>query len=70
MTTMAVTALLDGEAAALSRKMIELALAGDLAALKMCMDRLAPPRRDSLVAFALPKLTWRRGCGEGISGPC
>jgi hypothetical protein len=59
MTTMAVAALLEGEAAALSRKMIELALAGDLAALKMCMDRLAPPRRDSLVSFALHALRMR-----------
>jgi hypothetical protein len=59
-TTLAVEALLEGEYEALTRKAIELATAGDMQALKLCLDRLAPPRRDSLVAFPLPKLTSAR----------
>jgi hypothetical protein len=41
-TTLAVEALLDGEAETLTRKAIELAKAGDLAALRVCLDRIAP----------------------------
>jgi len=37
--------LLDGEAAALTRKAVELALAGDAMALRLCLDRIIPPRR-------------------------
>jgi hypothetical protein len=43
-TTLAIEALLEGEAEALTRKAIERALEGDMAALRLCMDRLAPPR--------------------------
>jgi hypothetical protein len=55
--TLAIEALLDGEAEALTRKAIELAKAGDMAALRLCMDRLAPPRKDRLVMFELPTIT-------------
>src|SRR5215204_4346329 len=39
-TTLAIEALLDGEAEALTRKAIELAKAGDLVALRLCLDRI------------------------------
>jgi hypothetical protein len=52
--TLAIEALLDGEAEALTRKAIELAKGGDMAALRLCLDRLAPPRKDRHVAFELP----------------
>ena len=55
--TLAIEKLLDGEAEALTRKAIELAKAGDMQALRLCMDRLAPPRRDSPVAFNLPEMS-------------
>src|SRR3981189_1247096 len=55
--TLAIEALLDGEAEALTRKSIELAKAGDMAALRLCMDRLAPPRKDRPVMFELPTIT-------------
>ena len=54
--TLAVEALLEGEAEALTRKAIERALEGDGQALRLCLDRLAPPRRDRPVSFALPPL--------------
>ena len=53
---MAIEALLDGEAEALTRKAIEKALAGDPQALRLCLDRIAPPRQDRPTPFALPKL--------------
>jgi hypothetical protein len=40
--TMAVQGLLDGEAEALTRKCVELAMDGDTTALRLCMERLAP----------------------------
>ena len=52
--TLAVEALLDGEAETLTRKAIELAKSGDLAALRVCLDRIAPPRKDRPVFFELP----------------
>ena len=54
--TLAVEALLEGEAEALTRKAIERALEGDGPALRLCLDRLAPPRRDRPVSFPLPPL--------------
>jgi hypothetical protein len=49
--------LLDGQAEALIRKVIELALAGDSAALKLCLERIIPARRDRPVDVEMPKLT-------------
>ena len=54
--TLAAEALLDGEAEALTRKAIELALAGDVTALRLCWDRIVPARKDRPVPFALPNL--------------
>ena len=54
--TMAIEALLEGEAEALTRKAIHQALAGDMVALRLCLERLAPPRKDRPVPFALPKM--------------
>src|SRR6478735_7525273 len=53
---LAMEALLDGEADKLTRKAVEMALAGDGAALRLCLDRLLPPRRDRPVNFSLPPL--------------
>ena len=55
-TTTAVEALLDGEAEGLTRKAVELAMAGDTTALKICLDRIAPARRDSPVQFDMPEM--------------
>jgi hypothetical protein len=54
--TLAAEALLDGEAEALTRKAIELAKAGDITALRLCLDRIVPVRKDRPVIFQLPKL--------------
>jgi hypothetical protein len=54
--TVAAEALLDGEAEALTRKAVELALEGDSTALRLCLDRILPPRRERPVAFRLPSL--------------
>jgi len=48
--------LLADDAEAIGRKAIEMAIAGDLAAIRLCMDRLAPVRKDEPVAFELPPI--------------
>ncbi|MCC6007757.1 MAG: hypothetical protein JJU40_08770 [Rhodobacteraceae bacterium] len=58
--TWAALALLDGEAEALTRKAVEMALGGDGAALRLCLDRIAPPRRDAPVHLHLPPMTTAR----------
>ena len=56
-TTLAVDALLDGAAEKLTRAAVDLALAGDTVALRLCLDRIAPVRKDRPVTFALPPIT-------------
>ena len=53
-TTLAMEALLEGEHEKLTRKAVDLALEGDTVALRMCLDRLAPPRKDAPISFELP----------------
>ncbi len=48
--------LLDDDAEKLTRKAIEMALGGDPTALRMCLDRIAPIRRDRPVVFDLPAI--------------
>jgi hypothetical protein len=54
--TLAAEALLDGEAEALTRKAISMALEGDPTALRICMERLLPPRKERAIQFSLPPL--------------
>lgn len=49
--TLAAQALLDGEADGLTRKAIEWAKDGDKIALKLCLERIIPPKRDRPVRF-------------------
>jgi hypothetical protein len=63
--TVAAEALLDGEADALTRKAIELALEGDTTALRLCLERiLPPPARIGPVHFPLPP----QGCSLDPAG--
>lgn len=54
--TMAAEALLDGQAEALTTKAVTMALEGDATALRLCLERVLPPRRDRPVMLALPAL--------------
>jgi len=55
--TQAVLSLLDGQAEALTQRAVQLALAGDSTALRLCLERLAPPRKDAPVSFTLPQIS-------------
>ena len=52
-STQALEAILDGEAEALTRRAIEMALEGDGPAMRMCLDRLMPVRKDRPITFTL-----------------
>jgi hypothetical protein len=52
--TIAAQTLLDGEAEALTRKAVELALEGNMAALRLCLERICPPRKERPVTVELP----------------
>jgi hypothetical protein len=54
--TIALENLFDREGETLSRRCIQLAKDGDLQALKLCLDRVLPPRKDRPVKFKLPVL--------------
>jgi hypothetical protein len=54
--TMAALAMLDGQAEALTQRAIQMALAGDTTALRLCLERLVPTRKDAPVTFTLPAM--------------
>jgi hypothetical protein len=54
--TRAARLLLEGEGEALTRKAVELALAGDPAALRLCLDRLVGPCRERAIEFTMPPI--------------
>ena len=55
--TIAVEELLEGDTEALARKAIDMALEGDTTALRLCLERIAPPRKDAPVQFDLPEFS-------------
>ena len=54
--TIAIEGLLEGQAEALTQTAISKALEGDSIALRLCMDRIAPPMKDKPVVFPLPHM--------------
>jgi len=54
--TRAVEILLEGEAEALTRRAVELAMDGDPTALRLCIERIAPKRKDASIQVALPEI--------------
>ena len=54
--TLAMEKLLEGEAENLTRKVIEKAMEGDSVALRLCFERLYPPRKGRPISFELPKV--------------
>lgn len=54
--TLAIEELLQGEHEALTRKAIDKAMEGDMMALRLCLDRIAPPRKDAAISIDLPPI--------------
>ena len=79
-STLLMEELLEGEGEQLVRKAIELATAGDILALRLCLERLLPPRKDRTIQLNLPLIatlpqissamsTVVQAIGEGIITP-
>jgi len=54
--TLAVQSLLDGSTEALTQKAVDMALEGDTTALRLCLERICPARKDMPVIFDLPEM--------------
>ena len=54
--TRAVEEMLEGQQEALTQTAIDKALEGDVTALRLCIDRIAPVRKDAPVSFELPEI--------------
>jgi hypothetical protein len=62
--TLACEALLEGQAEALTQKAVDMALAGDPVALRICLERICPVRKDRAVRFPLPPITSPRDAAD------
>ena len=62
--TLACEALLEGQAEALTQKAVDMALAGDPVALRICLERICPVRKDRAVSFPLPPITSPRDAAD------
>ena len=60
-STVAAEALLDGESEALTRRCIDLAMEGDPTALRLCLSRILPVRRERTIELDLPALEGSQG---------
>lgn len=56
-TTLAIEALLEGQHKKLTKVAIDKALEGDMTAMRLCLDRIAPARKDAPISFDLPAIT-------------
>jgi hypothetical protein len=65
--TLACESLLEGQAEALTQKAVDMALDGDPVALKICIDRIFPPRKDRPVTFPLPPINTARDAADVMS---
>lgn len=45
-----------------------MALAGDTTALRLCIDRIAPPRKDNPVQFSLPRMATAQDAAQAAGG--
>jgi hypothetical protein len=64
--TIALQALLDEEGEQITRKAIDMAKAGDSAALRLVIDRLIPPVRERRLSLELPKIETPAGVVAAI----
>ncbi|MGJ3629807.1 hypothetical protein AB5I41_28785 [Sphingomonas sp. MMS24-JH45] len=55
--TRAIEGMLAGQHQQLTQVAIDKALEGDTVALRLCLDRLAPPRKDAPITIDLPAVT-------------
>ncbi len=64
--TLALQMLLDGEGEEITRTAIELAISGNETALRLCLERLIPIRKDRPVAVKFPSVIDAKGIGDAF----
>ena len=62
--TRAVEELLEGQVEAITQKAVDMALEGDTVAMRLCLERLAPARKDVAVQFDLPPMATAQDAAE------
>ena len=66
--TVAIESLLEGQAGALTQKAISKELEGDGLALKLCMERIAPPPKNTPISCALPSMQSANNASQAAEG--
>jgi hypothetical protein len=59
--------MLDGQASAILQKAIELALKGDPTALRLCLERISPPRKERVIDLPLPQINKARDASVALT---
>ena len=65
-STMAAEVLLENQAAAITQKLVDMAMDGDPAALRLCVSRLMPIKRERRISFEMPPLEGSQGALRAI----
>jgi hypothetical protein len=65
--TLVLEALLEGEGERLARKAIAMALGGDPHALRLCVERLLPPRKERLIELPFPDAKTARDASAALA---
>lgn len=63
-TTLAVEALMEGQAEAITQRVVNAALEGDMVAVRLVMDRVAPARKSRPIQIDLPDVGDARGVAQ------
>ena len=66
-SSLAAEMLLENQAAAITQKCVSMALAGDATAIKLCLSRLIPIKRERTVELGLPALEDAKGALGAIN---
>jgi hypothetical protein len=64
---LALEALLDGQAEAIANKIVEMALAGDRGAMRLCFERILPLRSGRAVSLNLPAVASAADAASAMS---
>ena len=66
-STMAAEVLLENQAAAITQKCVSMAMQGDITAIKLCLSRLLPIKRERTISIDLPTLEGSQDSLQAIS---
>lgn len=67
-TTLLAEKLMQDDADAVVKAVVDAAKGGDMTAARIVLDRIAPARRDSPVSFVLPKIESAAGAAKAMAG--